>query len=198
MAVKRQLIQAVRGLTSPLREQQRHVSRAADFYFAETTDNSRTGSTDDDCERILRQNEKAGNRRVRLWMTGWRGGIAINTLITFLILVVAIVCLVLAITRSRVLGGESAIYTGSCAATERLNSGLCVIINIFVVILLAIANYVFQILSSPTRTEVAGAHDKRTWLDIGIPSVRNLRHITTSRVCLIAITIIAAVSTQIM
>ena len=39
-----------------------------------------------------------------------------------------------------------------------------------------------QILSSPTRKEVDRAHSKKQWLDIGIPSTRNLRAISGKRI----------------
>ena len=41
-----------------------------------------------------------------------------------------------------------------------------------------------QCLASPTREEVDKAHGKRIWLDIGVPSVRNLRQISSRRIIL--------------
>ncbi len=38
-----------------------------------------------------------------------------------------------------------------------------------------------QRLSAPTRQEVDKAHGAGTWLDIGIPSVRNVRRISWER-----------------
>jgi uncharacterized membrane protein len=186
------------------RQEQNHRSRAADFYDSATPadSNSRTGSSnDDDCERMLVMNEKGGaggGSGARLWLTGWRGGVTLNTLISLLILLTGIVCLVLAVSRFKMLGGESAIYTGSCASAERTTWGLHVLINIFAIILLAIGNYVFQILCSPTRVETSAAHDRQQWVDIGVPSLRNLRYISNSRVLLAAVVLVAAVSTQIM
>lgn len=42
-------------------------------------------------------------------------------------------------------------------------------------ILLGASNYTMQCLSSPTRAEVDAAHSKGKYLDIGLPSLRNLR-----------------------
>lgn len=39
-----------------------------------------------------------------------------------------------------------------------------------------------QLLVSPTRREVNKAHNKGRWLDIGVPSIRNLRSISPIRV----------------
>lgn len=41
-----------------------------------------------------------------------------------------------------------------------------------------------QVISSPTRREVNVAHAKSRWLDIGIPSTRNLRAISWGRVAM--------------
>ncbi|KAL8848269.1 MAG: hypothetical protein Q9221_006707 [Calogaya cf. arnoldii] len=38
-----------------------------------------------------------------------------------------------------------------------------------------------QCLGSPTREEIDRAHAKRRWLDVGVPSVRNLRNISPKR-----------------
>lgn len=38
-------------------------------------------------------------------------------------------------------------------------------------------NYCMQYLVAPTRSEIARAHNKGRWLDIGIPSLHNLRNI---------------------
>jgi hypothetical protein len=41
-----------------------------------------------------------------------------------------------------------------------------------------------QIISSPTREEVDEAHRRHDWLDIGIPSVRNVRRISWTRIAM--------------
>jgi hypothetical protein len=180
-----------------------HFSRAADFY---ASDESRTTSHSD-LERILPAgNEKRrrgerdgeGGGGFRRLMTGWRGGVAINTAISFAILVATIVCLTLAVARAQMLGGEMAIFVGGCRRASQISWGLLAAINILVVVLVAIANYIFQILGSPTRAEVAAQHDMKRWLDIGIPSVRNLRAVSGGRVLVVVIILVAALSTQIM
>lgn len=41
-----------------------------------------------------------------------------------------------------------------------------------------------QCLSSPTRSEIDKAHGQGVWLDVGVPSVRNLRRLSTTRIVL--------------
>ncbi|KAI0134135.1 hypothetical protein BJ170DRAFT_186368 [Xylariales sp. AK1849] len=136
-------------------------------------------------------------RGLRRLLTGWRGGVAFNTLLSLLILLVAVVCLIIVVTKSQIISGESTIFSGSCQTAASINTALHVVINIFTIIILAGGNYVFQVLSSPTRNELAVAHDKKRWLDIGIPSLRNLPHISGFRTSLATIILLAAVATHV-
>ncbi|KAH6666023.1 hypothetical protein B0J14DRAFT_643332 [Halenospora varia] len=42
-------------------------------------------------------------------------------------------------------------------------------------LVLSASNYTMQAISSPRRKEVDNAHKKSTWVDIGVPSIQNLR-----------------------
>ncbi|KAI0099499.1 hypothetical protein F4814DRAFT_116919 [Daldinia grandis] len=134
---------------------------------------------------------------IRRHITGWRGGIIFNTLISFLILLVGIICLILVITKSKLISGESSIFSGDCTTAEHINVGIHIAINIFCVAILSGANYVFQVLSSPTRRELTTAHGNRNWLDIGIPSLRNFTHISGFRASIAIIALLSAVVTQV-
>ena len=48
------------------------------------------------------------------------------------------------------------------------------VINILSTVLLAASNTCAQLITSPTRAALDQAHKTRKWLDIGVPSVRNL------------------------
>lgn len=73
---------------------------------------------------------------------------------------------------------------GDCERIKTLNSGIHILINILSTILLSGSNYCMQCLSAPTRGEIEKAHTAGTWLDVGIPSLRNLRHINRRRLVL--------------
>jgi len=81
-------------------------------------------------------------------------------------------------------GGLATIQEGSCQKTKTLSLWLHLAINVLSTILLSASNYCMQCLSSPTREEVDKAHRKRVWLDIGVPSVRNLHQISWYRIAL--------------
>ncbi|KAI1631704.1 hypothetical protein F4809DRAFT_149808 [Biscogniauxia mediterranea] len=134
---------------------------------------------------------------LRRHFTGWRGGVVFNTLLAFIILVVGIICLILVITRTKLISGESAIYSGNCTTANNINIGIHVVINVLTIAILSGANHVFQVLSSPTKQEVSAAHENKWWLDIGVPSLRNLIHISGFRVALGVVVLLIAVVTQI-
>lgn len=157
-------------------------------YFTSTTTGQSRGDDDGSQRSELR----------RRFLTGWHGGVAYNTLLAFLILVVGIVNLVLVVTRTRKFSGQLAIYSGDCATATRLNIGIHVVINVFTVVLLAGANYVFQVLTSPTRREVSEAHDRKRWLDIGVTSFRNLVRVSRLRAALGVVTLLVAIAIQVM
>ena len=74
----------------------------------------------------------------------------------------------------KMMDGIYMVYWGSCSKTETKDTWVHLALNVVATGLLASSNYCMQLLSAPSRTEVDKAHAKQRWLDIGIPSVRNL------------------------
>jgi hypothetical protein len=85
-------------------------------------------------------------------------------------------------------------YQGSCKKARSMDTWVHALINIFSTCLLAASNYCMQYLSAPTRSEVDNMHKRRRWMDIGIPSVHNLKSIPRSRVALWGILAITSLS----
>lgn len=79
------------------------------------------------------------------------------------------------------------VYQGSCFRTYKINTGLHALINILSTLLLGASNLCMQLLAAPTRSEIDKSHAKRKWLDIGVPSLRNLTHIRKSRLAIVLI-----------
>lgn len=73
------------------------------------------------------------------------------------------------------------IYEGSCSWGKRVDTGIHILINILSTLLLGASNLCMQLLAAPTRQEVKNAHRKGDWLDIGVPSWRNLWRIEPQR-----------------
>jgi hypothetical protein len=70
--------------------------------------------------------------------------------------------------------GIGTAYQGDCNAVDEWSITLHIIINMLSSLLLSASNYTMQCLCSPTRKEIDLAHGKRDWLDIGLPSIRNI------------------------
>jgi hypothetical protein len=73
------------------------------------------------------------------------------------------------------------IYKGDCNVSQRLSLSLHLVINGLSTLLFSSSNLCMQLLASPTRKEIDEAHRKWRWLDIGVPSIRNLRSIALDR-----------------
>lgn len=85
--------------------------------------------------------------------------------------------------------GVVTLHQGDCTVVKRVNSAAHVLINILSTLLLSASNLTLQLLAAPTRKEVDDAHASGVWLDIGVPSFRNLRRISRISVavwCLLA------------
>ena len=79
-----------------------------------------------------------------------------------------------AITHYNTTDRVSTMYRGDCRTVKTLNLWLHLAINALSTLLLGSSNYCMQLLVAPTPSEVQRAHERSKWLDIGIPSFRNL------------------------
>ena len=118
---------------------------------------------------------------------GWRAGVFYAAIAIAIVFIINLSVTIWALAAQSSEHGHALLYEGSCSTTKQLNTGIHFIINAFGSVILAGSNYAMQCLSSPTRAEVDQAHAKNTWLDIGVPSVRNLKHISRKRLWLWAI-----------
>ena len=101
-----------------------------------------------------------------------------------MVLVINLILTTIAVSNSGIQSGLGTLHDGSCKRTATLTFWIHLVINVLSTLLLGASNYSMQCLSSPTRREIDRAHGKGVWLDIGVPSVRNLRYLSISRVTL--------------
>ena len=78
------------------------------------------------------------------------------------------------LTKYSISNGLGDIYQGNYELVGKYNTFIHLGINILSTLLLGSSDYAAQLLAAPTRSEVDAAHEKGDWLDIGIPSFRNL------------------------
>lgn len=119
------------------------------------------------------------------YLHGWRMGISMCAATAGIVFVINLVLTIWAsATYGLKEGGLGTIQEGSCKDTARMSLWLHFFINVLSTLLLGASNYTMQCLASPTREEVDRAHHQNKWLDIGIPSVRNLTRIARHRIAL--------------
>ena len=120
--------------------------------------------------------------------SGYRAGVITAASLATVVLVLNIT---LTLVGALKLGSENrvgTILTGTCENLRNVNIIFHLFINALSTLLLAGSNYCMQILTSPTRSEIDKAHEQHTWMDIGIPGVRNLGRIGWKRVTLWTLT----------
>ncbi|KAI1425180.1 hypothetical protein F5Y12DRAFT_796175 [Xylaria sp. FL1777] len=77
--------------------------------------------------------------------------------------------------------GVGLLYTGDCDTIKNANRLLHLLINILSTGMLSASTFCIQLQASPTRADVDKMHKLNKWLDIGAPSLRNLRYINRWR-----------------
>lgn len=116
---------------------------------------------------------------------GWRFSLFAGAASCTVVFIVNLVATILAVTRNNTNQlGQPVFQEGKCSDMRFLNAGLHLVINALSSILLAASNYGMQCISAPTRADVDKAHLRGKWLDIGVPSMHNLRRLPRSRVIL--------------
>lgn len=136
----------------------------------------------DDDPESRRWSQSSSSRRAKI--TGWRAGAVTCTCTAAFVLLLNTVFTIWGTQALPMQGGFGTLIEGNCSKVKRWGSWLHVVINALSTLLLGASNYCMQYLTSPTREEVDEAHAGGRWLDIGIPSVRNLRRISWSRIIL--------------
>ena len=117
-------------------------------------------------------------------LEGYHFGVLCCAVITAMVLIINLILTIWAISTFGVQNGLGTLQDGSCKRTATLTFWVHLAINVLSTLLLGASNYSMQCLSSPTRREIDKAHGKGVWLNIGVPSVRNLRHLSIARVTL--------------
>lgn len=78
--------------------------------------------------------------------------------------------------------GRGVLLSASCSKVQQADRTLHFYINAVSSLFLGASNFSMQCLCAPTRRDINGAHQRQLWLDIGIPSFRNLRFVARPKV----------------
>ncbi|CAJ0541351.1 Ff.00g080070.m01.CDS01 [Fusarium sp. VM40] len=74
--------------------------------------------------------------------------------------------------------GQTLLFKGQCKTVSRISLWAHLGINIVATGVLASSNFFMQALVAPTRSEVDKVHASGKWLEIGVPSIGNIRRIS--------------------
>ena len=118
-----------------------------------------------------------------VWYTGWHTGVLACAACTVVVLFINVGLTVYAATNPlyRMERGIGKLYEGGCDTSKTIGLWLDLGINALSTLLLSGSNYTQQCLAAPTRSEIDAVHVRRRWMDIGVPSVRNLFRIKPER-----------------
>lgn len=119
--------------------------------------------------------------RSQQYFEGWRAGAIMSCFTALVVLIINIIVTSWAASNYPSVHGVGTLFSGKCDKAKSINTWLQIVVNVLSTTLLAASNYCMQCVSSPTRQEVDAAHAHRKILDIGIPSIRNLKYIGGER-----------------
>lgn len=109
---------------------------------------------------------------------GWRFCLKAGMICSAVIMLINVSALTWAFFRARTHdSGRATLYQGDCSKVHRVNTAIHLYINFSSTLLLVASNFSMQCLSAPTRRDIDRAHAKKIWLDIDIPSFRNIPYI---------------------
>lgn len=91
------------------------------------------------------------------------------------VLLINVLLCIVASAKHNVAGTFATLQDGNCGDMKRLDLWLHLLINVLSTIHLGASNYSMQCLTAPTRQDIDLAHRDNSWMDIGVPSVRNIR-----------------------
>lgn len=135
--------------------------------------------------------------RRSIFSSGWKSGLLFGTSSCLLVFAINLGVTIWSTTLPEGDADENHIRRilkeGSCSEIRKYNVALHLAINVFSSILLAASNYCMQCLSAPTRADIDKAHFRGKWMDIGIPSLRNLVDVPRKRAVLWGLLVLSSV-----
>ncbi|KAB8202251.1 hypothetical protein BDV34DRAFT_215660 [Aspergillus parasiticus] len=114
----------------------------------------------------------------------WKQSLYLGSLSSIIVLLFNVSFVAWAVSHHDLTEDRGVLYSGDCTKTKRMSTGIHLVINILSTALLCASSYTMQCLCAPTRKEIDRAHQKNQWLDIGVPSMRNLFRISKMKLIL--------------
>ncbi|KAI1108456.1 hypothetical protein F5Y14DRAFT_83968 [Nemania sp. NC0429] len=118
---------------------------------------------------------------LRAWKSKRSRTLVLQIALVVAVLLANIALTIFAVRRYPSVDGIGMLYDNDCTTVNDLDRYLHLLINILSTGLLSASNYCMQLQAAPTRAEIDRAHRQGRWLDIGVPSLRNLAFISNWR-----------------
>ncbi|SMY25545.1 unnamed protein product [Zymoseptoria tritici ST99CH_1A5] len=125
-------------------------------------------------EKLL--NSDFREKEPRKWRS-WQFTVMLGAVTAFVIFAANAGVLVWTRKNFQNVAGVATIFQGDCDVSNNAATIFHLAVNILSPLLLSASNVCAQLLSASTRKNIAKAHVKGRWFDIGVPSVRNLYRI---------------------
>lgn len=105
----------------------------------------------------------------------WQKSVMFFAGCALLVFIINLTCAIWATIKGT--GGIAVLADTSCSRVKLANTLIHLGINVLSSVLLAGSNFSMQCLMGPTRAMVDGAHAAGSWLEIGVPSLRNFHNL---------------------
>ena len=114
---------------------------------------------------------------VRERRSGWRGGLLLWLTLAVTVFACNAGSLIWVMSKAGTRNATPMLAESDCKKMKKTSQVVHLFINVLSTGLLHASQYVVQIATSPTRSDLDRAHSKtpRDWMNIGIPGMRNLR-----------------------
>lgn len=118
--------------------------------------------------------EDERSKKWRIWASRRSRALLVQVLLIFTIFVSNTALTFFAVTKYDSQAGVGLLHQGDCTTVGNLNLWIHLLINLLSTSMLSASNYCMQLQAAPTRKNVQDAHRAGKWVDIGVPSLRNL------------------------
>ncbi|KAK3378237.1 hypothetical protein B0H63DRAFT_241722 [Podospora didyma] len=117
----------------------------------------------------------------RVWLSRRSRALVLQVTLIFTIFVTNLALTVFAVSRYDSRNGVGVIYEGDSGTVQRLDQWIHLLSNLLSTGMLSASNYYMQLQAAPTRKNLDEAHTRGKWLDIRVPSIKNLWYISNWR-----------------
>jgi hypothetical protein len=117
-------------------------------------------------------------KNFRIWVSRRSQALVLQIALIFAVFVANVSLTAYVYSKYSSENGVGLIYNGDCSFVNKLDQWVHLLINILSTGMLSASNYYMQLQAAPTRADVDRAHKVGKWLDIGVPSIKNLAYIS--------------------